>query len=119
MTSANVLKPATICLFTTLLPLVTSWIPQVINGRPRGGMLKAPDAPPGTPLPPENWFEFQRLDHFSARDHSWWKQVNAHFFYYCYISREITRTLMYLPHFTLGATLKGKNLLPEGANSFL
>ena len=48
---------------------------MMINGRPRGGMVPAPEAPPGVPLPAENWFEFQKRDHFNGRDYRWWKQV--------------------------------------------
>ena len=52
-----------------------SWIPRVINGRPKGGKLRAPRTPPGVKTPPPMWFEAQRLDHFDGSNYQLWKQV--------------------------------------------
>ena len=51
-------------------------IPNSLNGRPVGGMLRPPYRPPNVGLPNEQFFEFQRLNHFDGSDVRYWKQVN-------------------------------------------
>ena len=50
--------------FFVLITSTACWIPRIINGRPKGGKLGAPKAPVGVKLPPSQWFELQRQDHF-------------------------------------------------------
>ena len=71
----SILLPFLSIVCLCVISSTNAWIPMMINGRPRGGMVPAPEAPPGVPLPEENWFEFQKLDHFNGRDYRWWKQV--------------------------------------------
>ena len=61
--------------FLLLIDSVYSWIPRVVNGRPKGGKLRAPKAPAGVRLPSPMWFEDQKLDHFDGSNYKTWKQV--------------------------------------------
>ncbi|XP_052816348.1 putative serine protease K12H4.7 [Mya arenaria] len=63
-----------VLVFLVLVFQVYCWIPRFINGRPRGGMLGAPNVPKGTPTPPPQWFEMQRLDHFDGTNNKHWRQ---------------------------------------------
>ena len=56
------------------------WIPRIVNGRPKGGKLRAPKAPAGVKLPPAQWFQTQRLDHFDGSNYKVWKQVRRLWF---------------------------------------
>jgi hypothetical protein len=51
------------------------WIPRIINGRPKGGMLGAPKVSHDVKTPPAQWFT-QRLDHFDGANVQRWSQVN-------------------------------------------
>lgn len=48
-------------------------IPRFFRGRPRGGMLGAPNVDYEVKLPEEQWFT-QRLTHFNDADESMWRQ---------------------------------------------
>ena len=54
---------------------VYCWIPRIINGRPKGGKLRAPKLPTGVKTPPAMWFDTQRLDHFDGSNYDVWSQV--------------------------------------------
>ncbi|XP_052232753.1 putative serine protease F56F10.1 [Dreissena polymorpha] len=69
-------SPTTIQLFCLLLCVshIYSWIPRIINGRPKGGMLGAPKAPKGIKTPAAQWYDEQRLDHFDGANFKVWSQ---------------------------------------------
>ncbi|KAL5004772.1 hypothetical protein ScPMuIL_018228 [Solemya velum] len=48
-------------------------IPNMLRGRPKGGMLGAPANPGNINLPPDMWFT-QKLDHFNEADTRTWQQ---------------------------------------------
>ena len=62
--------------FFVLITTTSGWIPRIINGRPKGGKLRAPKAPVGVELPPAQWFKSQRLDHFDGSNNKVWSQVS-------------------------------------------
>ncbi|XP_053402774.1 putative serine protease F56F10.1 [Mercenaria mercenaria] len=67
-----------LCLFS----YVNCWIPRIINGRPKGGMLGAPKVSHDINVPSAQWFN-QRLDHFDGANYQRWNQryfVNATFY---------------------------------------
>lgn len=58
----------------TLFSTTNCWIPRIINGRPKGGMLGAPRITHDVKTPPAQWFN-QRLDHFDGANYERWNQV--------------------------------------------
>ena len=58
--------------------LTIAWIPDILNGRPSGGMLNPPDVSEGVKLPKPQFYEFQLVDHFDGSDFRYWKQVSLY-----------------------------------------
>lgn len=54
--------------------LAQDGITRIVHGRPRGGLLGAPEVPVGARLPEEKWYELQSVDHFNGKDNRYWKQ---------------------------------------------
>ncbi|XP_045200651.2 putative serine protease F56F10.1 [Mercenaria mercenaria] len=46
----------------------------MFNGRPNGGKVGSPEVLKGTPLPDEQFYEFQKVNHFDGSDFRTWKQ---------------------------------------------
>ena len=70
--------------FFVLITSTACWIPRIINGRPKGGKMGAPKAPVGVKLPPSQWFQFQRQDHFDGSNNKVWRQVSRYAGFVCF-----------------------------------
>ncbi|XP_060598932.1 putative serine protease K12H4.7 isoform X1 [Ruditapes philippinarum] len=46
----------------------------MFNGRPEGGKVGAPYVPKGVQLPDQQFYEFQKVNHFDGSDFRYWKQ---------------------------------------------
>lgn len=56
---------------------IISAYPWMFNGRPFGGKVGAPKVSEGTFLPDEQFYEFQKVNHFDGSDFRFWKQVTT------------------------------------------
>lgn len=55
---------------------INAWM---FNGRPLGGKVGAPKVTEGIRLPDEQFYDFQRVNHFDGSDFRYWKQVCCRF----------------------------------------
>ena len=75
---ANTLSCEILIIFIIVFAtLAQGGITRIVHGRPRGGLLGAPEVPVGARLPEEKWYELQSVDHFNGKDNRYWKQVTA------------------------------------------
>ncbi|KAK3589949.1 hypothetical protein CHS0354_034971 [Potamilus streckersoni] len=83
MTAMKYLLP-TLLVLAEGICLASGWVPIILRGRPKGGMLGPPrEKRPGEVLPQPMIFNLQRRDHFSGSRVYYWNQryfVNDAFF---------------------------------------